>query len=102
MENYVGHGEAICLASQYDVLKKFNYLWFVLINSILLPKDVEQLLMCLPLILNKKSNMFGVETSMVKESSHALIIMKFYLFRKLSILPFTCANLLSWWQSHEK
>jgi hypothetical protein len=36
-----------------------------------------------------------------QKSSNVLIIMKFYLFRRLFILLFTCANPLSWWQSHE-
>jgi hypothetical protein len=41
----------------------------------------------------EKGNMFGVGTSM-EDSSHALVVIK--LIRRLSILAFTCVDLLSW------
>jgi hypothetical protein len=44
--------------------------------------------------------MFGVKAS-IKESSHALVVGKLFLFKRLSIFPSTCVDLLSWWQSHE-
>ncbi len=48
----------------------------------------------------EEGNMFGVKASM-EESSHALVVGKIYSFKRLSILPSTCVDPLSWWQSHE-
>jgi hypothetical protein len=47
----------------------------------------------------EEGNMFGVKASM-EESSHTLVVGKL-LFKRLSILPSTCVDPLSWWQSHE-
>ncbi len=54
VENYVSHGVAICLASEYDAKQWFHYLWLVLIDWILLPEHVQLLLMCPILNLKKK------------------------------------------------
>jgi len=48
----------------------------------------------------EKRNMFGVKTS-IEESSHALVVGKLFLFKRLSIFPSTRVNLFSWWQSNE-
>jgi len=48
----------------------------------------------------EEGNMFGVKAS-IKESSHALVVGKLFLFKRLSIFPSTCVDFISWWQSHE-
>jgi hypothetical protein len=48
----------------------------------------------------EKGNMFGVGASM-EESSYALVVGELSLFKRLSILASTCADLLFWWWCHE-
>jgi hypothetical protein len=46
------------------------------------------------------NNMFNTRTFMEK-LFNVLIVRKFHLFMMLFILPFSCANPISWWQSYE-
>jgi len=47
-----------------------------------------------------EKNMFGVGAS-IEESSHALVIGKLSMFKRLHVLPSACVDPLTWWHIHE-
>jgi hypothetical protein len=94
VENYLGCGEAICVAFEFDVklvipllltcFDRFNPISQACATKIDVPNSQFE-----------EGNTFGVKASM-EESSHVLVG-KIYLFKRLSILPSTCVDPLSWW-----
>jgi hypothetical protein len=101
IENYVGHGATILLASKFDakVMTPLLMACFDQLNptslACVIAIDVPNFQ-----FEEEKGNMFGVGT-FVEDSFHAFINRELFLFRRLFILAFACANLLSWWWCHE-
>jgi hypothetical protein len=96
VENLLGHGNAIRLATEYDgrIVVPLLIIYFELLNpsTINAPVDVvgEEF----------EKIMFGVGASF-EESSHALVIGKLSVFKRLHVLPFACVDPLAWWRIHE-
>ncbi len=71
-------------------------MWVVGIQSIFLLKFIKLLNS-----LKMGINIFGVATS-IEEFSHAFVIEKLSLFKRLSILPTTCEDHSTRWQINEE
>ncbi len=52
-------------------------------------------------IVEKENNYIFCVGASIEKSSCALIAGELFLFRRLSIVPTTCADPLAWWQFHE-
>jgi hypothetical protein len=85
MESFVGHRNAICLATKYDEKEVIPFLMTIfdrlnpIIEAIIPPFDKHNVQ-----IKEEDNNMFGVG-AYIKESSRALITTELSLFQKLSI-----------------
>jgi hypothetical protein len=93
VENYMGHGNAICLAFKYDMKKIIPLLMTVFkrLNLFIQPQVVASNDgIGLP-VEEDETNMFGVGASMEKYS-WALIIGELFLFLRLAIPPLMFAN----------
>jgi hypothetical protein len=80
VKSFVGRGNAICFAIEYDVKEVIPFLMNVfdwmnpIVETIVTPCDEANVQ-----IFKKENNMFGVEASM-EEFSWALVITKLFLF----------------------
>jgi len=93
VENYVGWGNTICLAFEYDVKGVIPLLMvcFHQLNLIVQECSIngpsEEL-------NEEDNNIFGVGT-FIEKSSHALFTIELFLFWKLPTLQATCNDLLA-------
>jgi len=99
VENYVGRGNAIRLASKYH-LKEVIPLLMTIFERLKPSIQAEVVVSIDELPIEKKTNMFGVGAC-VEESSLTLVIGELFLFQRLAIPPSMCANPLVWWKTHE-
>jgi hypothetical protein len=95
MKNLVGHGNAIWLASKYDVRVVIPLLMvcFDLLNLLQLHLHQWQLMLWVQ-ILKRIRLMWGAWLN-------NLLIGEFFLFKGFAIPPSTCAYLLTWWHIDE-
>jgi hypothetical protein len=101
VENYVGRGFEIYLASKYDLKEVIPFMMttFERLNPSIQAKVVVSI-DGLPIEEEEETNMVIVGASM-KEFSWALIIGELSLFWRLVIPPSMCADPLIWWKTHE-
>jgi len=101
VESFVGCGNAICLAIEYDMKEVILLLMTIfhrlnpIVEVIIAPCDEPAFQ-----IEEEDNNMFNVRASM-EESSWALVTTKLSLFRRLFIPPSMCVDPFVWWQTHE-
>jgi hypothetical protein len=95
-------GETICLASQYDV-KTIIPLLVTCFDQLNPTSQGCGTIIDLPTPHFEQKNVICLvlKHPWSKSPLMLLLLLSFYLFRRLSILPFTCADPLSWWWSHK-
>jgi hypothetical protein len=101
VEDLLGHGNAIQLATKYDA--KFVILLLMVYFERMNPIVVNAYIVTTTIDVvgeEFEENMFGVEAS-IEESSRALVIGKLFLFRRLYVLPSTCVDPFTWRHIHE-
>jgi hypothetical protein len=101
VENLLGRGNAIQLATEYDakIVIIFLMVCFEWLNLIAVNASI------VAVIINVvgeefEENMFDVGAS-IEESSRALVTIKLSLFKRLFVLPFIYGDPLAWWCIHE-
>jgi hypothetical protein len=101
VENLLGCGNAIRLATEYDgkIVVPFLIICFELLNPSTINAHVVAMIVN---VVGEEFEkiMFGVGASF-EESSRALVIGKLYVFKRLHVLPFACVDPLAWWRIHE-
>jgi hypothetical protein len=99
VENLVGCGNVIQLASKYDVkVVPLLMVCFGWLNPIAI--TFVAAIDFVGLKLELEENIFGVGAS-IEKSFKTLITKNLFLFRKHSIPSSACANPLTWWQMYE-
>jgi len=101
VENLLGCGNAIRLATEYDakigitlLMVCFEWLKFIAVNASVAAAIID-------LVGEEfEENMFGVGAS-IEESSCALVTIELSLFKRLLVLPFIYGDPLAWWCIHE-
>jgi hypothetical protein len=99
MENYVGWGNTICLASEYDVRGVIPLLMvcFHQLNLIVQECNIdgpnEEL-------NEEDTNIFG-DGVFIEKSSRAFVTRELSLFRRFPTLQAACNDLLAWWHINE-
>jgi len=92
VEDLLGHGNAIRLAIKYDakIVIPFLMVCFEWLNPIAINASTVATIVDV-VVEEFGKNMFSAEAS-IEESSHALVIGKILLFRRLFFLPYACVD----------
>jgi hypothetical protein len=98
VENYVGRGACIHLASEYDANEVIPFLMimFEVLNLTVQACAIKVVGFVAKFgdSIEKNNNIFGVGASM-EESSHALVVGELSLFKRLLVSPITCVDPLA-------
>jgi hypothetical protein len=104
VENYVGRGACIRLATEYDANQVIPLLttMFEVLNLIVQTCVVEVVgsVVGFSEFIEKDNNIFRGNAS-IEETSCAHVVAELSLFKRLFISLATCVDLVAWWQIHE-
>ncbi len=104
LENYVGWGNVICLATKYDakVLIPLLMIVFYVLNSTIQAFIAQFYGSYVGAIVveEEDNNIFGVSV-FIEKKSYVFIVGELYLFKRLFIVPTACVDPLAWWCIHE-
>jgi hypothetical protein len=104
LENYVGWGNVICLATKYDakvVIPLLMIIFYVLNLTIqAFTTQFDGSYVGAIVVEEEDNNIFGVNVS-IEKFSYVFVVGELYLFKRLFIVPIACVDPLACWCIHE-